>query len=390
MQNAAHVKNVALMKWLSGVALQQGVAQDTYVVGGAVRNFLIGKPIKDIDVVIDTTQAGRDSDWLASQIAEAIPAPVNVTTNQYGVAILTVKGNWILDGQDLKGEVVEIANARKESYGGSAGKGYKPHAVAPASIEEDLLRREFTFNTLLWRLSDLAEGPEAAPVLDILKKGVQDLEERTIRCPQDPDRTFSDDPTRMLRAVKFTGKYGFRVSSEVAESIRRNAHKMKQMPWEAVASILVNDILSQPTARRSLLEMQELGLVEVVSDMIQEHKPFGTYMAGQLRQNRRVHLLLDLMELEVPAATPISFLNREGLVRLRHLAESMPESASVALVEKLIKPPVDNRRVIDVLEMDGPSRRHITPTARRLILRDPELAHAGENLTERVIQELRT
>jgi tRNA nucleotidyltransferase/poly(A) polymerase len=390
VQSSIHRRNVAMMKWLSDLTRKLGVGRDTYVVGGAVRNFLIDRPIKDIDLVIDTTRAGRDSDWLARQIARHVPAPTNVTTNQYGVAILTVKGDWMLGDENMKGEVIEIANARKESYGGAAGKGYKPHVVEPASIEEDLRRREFTFNTLLWRLMDLAKGPEKAEVIDLTGCGRRDLEQRTIRCPQEPDRTFSDDPTRMLRAIKFTGKYGFKIPPDVARSIRRNAPKMKKMPWEAIATILVNDVLNQPTARRSLKQMQDLGLLKVVSEMIQEQKPFATYMANQLRRNRKIQFLLDLLDLGVPAQTPISFLDRPSQQRLRDLTVSMPEKEAVALVDRLIKPPVENRRVIEVLDLPAPSRRHIVPTARHLILQDPELAGKPGHLTDRVIQEMRT
>lgn len=132
-----------------------------------------------------------------------------------------------------------------------------------------------------------------------------------------------------------------------------------------------------------------LGLLEVVSEMVQEQKPFATYMANQLRRNRKVQLLLDLLELGVPASTPISFLDPSGRKRLRDLTVGMPEPEAVALVEKLIKPPVDNRRIIDVLDLPGPERRHIVPTARHLILQSPELAEKGQHLTDAVIKELR-
>jgi len=389
MQSSVHRKNISLMKWLSQLTRRLGVGRDTYVVGGAVRNFLIDQPIKDIDIVIDTTKAGRDSDWLAKQIARNIPAPTNVTTNQYGVAILTVKGTWMIGGDDLNGEVLEIANARKESYGGQGGKGYKPHAVAPATIDEDVLRREFTFNTLLWRMMDLAHGPDKAEIIDLTGCGRRDLDQRVVRCPQDPDKVFSDDPTRMLRAIKFTGKYGFKIPPDVVRSIKRNVSKLKRMPWEAVASILVNDVMSQPTARKSLKQMKDLGLLDTVSEMIQEQKPFATYMSNQLRRNRKVQFLLDLLELGVPASTPISFLDRAGQQRLRDLTVSMPEKEAVAFVENLIKPPVDNKRIIDVLKLEGPDRRHITPTARHLILQNPELASKGQHLTDAVIKGLR-
>lgn len=383
---ASHRHNVALMKWLSHVSQRLGVAKDTYVVGGAVRNFLIDRPIKDIDVVIDTVRANRDSEWYAKELAKIIPTQTNLVTNQYGVAILTIKGDWNLEGENLKGEVIEIANARKESYGGQGGKGYKPHEVVPATIEEDLIRREFSFNTLLWRLQDLAHGPEKAEVLDLTGCGRKDLEAGILRCPQHPDKVFADDPTRMLRAIKFTGKYGFKIPPDLAASIRKNASKLKQMPWEAIATILVSNILNEPTAQKSLRQMVDLGLLDVISEMIQEQKPFAAYMANQLRKNQKVQVLLDLMELGVPASTPISFLTPQEQHRLRTLTLSLPEERAEDFVGRLIKPPLDNRKIIDVLNLSGPERRHLVPKARKLILDNPDLAFDQGRLTNAVIQ----
>lgn len=383
---SSHDKSVALMRWLSGVTRRLGVAQHTYVVGGAVRNWLMGLPAKDVDIVIDTVRAHHDSAWLAQQIAHAMPVHANVTTNQYGVAILTVKGDWVLEGENLRDEVIEIADARKESYGGEAGKGYKPHSVEPATIEEDVLRREFSFNTLLWRLMDLVNGPEKAEVIDLTGCGRRDLDEGVLKCPRDPDAVFSDDPTRMLRAIKFTGKYGFKIPPDVAASIHRNARRLKQMPWEAVAVLLVGEVLGQPTAQRSLVQMRDLGLLDAVSEMIREQKPFATYMANQLRTNRKVQLLLDLMELGVPASTPISFLDRAGQERLRQITVAMPEDVAARFVDHLIKPPVDNMRVISQLSLGGPDRARIIPLARHLILETPSLATDGHRLTDEVLK----
>lgn len=374
------------MRWLGGLAQKLGVGRDTYVVGGAVRNFILNVPIKDVDVVIDTTRAGHDSAWFADQIAKHAPASMNVTTNQYGVAIVTVKGDWILDGENLRGEVIEIADARKESYGGEAGKGYKPHSVEPATIEEDVLRREFSFNTLLWRLMDLTHGPEKAEVVDLTGCGRRHLEEGVLQCPRDPDVVFSDDPTRMLRAIKFTGKYGFKIPPDVAASIKRNAPKMKQMPWEAIATLLVNEVLSQPTARKSLLQMQGLGLLDVIAEMVREQKPFAAYMVNQLRTNRKVQLLLDLMELGLPSSTPISFLDPKGQQRLREITLPMEEDEAGQFLDKLIKPPVDNQRLIDELSLPGPDRAKIIPRARAILLENPALAGDGGKLTEEILR----
>ena len=141
--------SVALMKFLSGVATRLGVGRHVYVVGGAVRNFIINQPIKDIDVVIDSVALkGKNSEWFAQEVRKAIPVKTNLITDNYGVAKVKALEDWIVDGHNLKGEEIEIANARTESYGGQAGKGYKPHLVEPSTIDEDVVRREFTFNCM--------------------------------------------------------------------------------------------------------------------------------------------------------------------------------------------------------------------------------------------------
>jgi hypothetical protein len=91
----SHDRQIALMKFLSRFARNLGVGRETYVVGGAVRSFAMGMPIKDLDIVIDSIAlGGKDSDWFAKQLASAIPAKTNIVTNQYGVSILYVGVRW--------------------------------------------------------------------------------------------------------------------------------------------------------------------------------------------------------------------------------------------------------------------------------------------------------
>jgi len=93
-EDNAHARQIALMKWLSKQAIRLGVAKHVYVVGGAVRNFVIKEPIKDIDMMVDSVALkGKDSEWLAKQLMRHLPPGSNLTTNQYGVAIITVKGS---------------------------------------------------------------------------------------------------------------------------------------------------------------------------------------------------------------------------------------------------------------------------------------------------------
>lgn len=379
-----HRRSVALMKFLSKITIRLGVGEHTYVVGGAVRNFVLGLPAKDLDIVFDSVAAGkgRDSEWFAKQVQNAIPTSVNLTTNQYGVAILTVKGSWILDGEDMQGEVIEIANARKESYGGAEGKGFKPHMVEPATVEEDVVRREFTFNTLLWRMLDLANGPDRAEILDLTGRGLKDLKDGIMATPKDPDIVFSDDPTRLLRAIKFVAKYGFKIPPDLAASIKRNAPKMKNAPWEAIGTLLVENVLAESTVRESLKMMKSLGLLDVIAEMIQESKPFQAYMSGQLR-NHKVQVLMDLMDLGVSGfKTPLTFLSPAQLERLRILTVGWPSGQAESFLAVLTQPPIDTMAFIKEFKLEGKDRSLPQQAARDVLLEDPDLASNPEGLQE--------
>jgi len=391
--SSEHKKSVALMKFLSSVARKEGVAKHVYVVGGAVRNYLLGVPIKDIDVVVDSVELGqgRDSEWFAKQVADAIPAPSSLVTNQYGVAILTVKGEWELDGIDLKGEVIEIANARKESYegGGGKGKGYKPTDVSPATIQEDVFRREFTFNTLLWRLLDLADGPDKAEVIDLTGLGRAHLDEKLISTPVDPDKTFSDDPTRQLRILKFLLRYGLKISPDVAASVKRNAPKLKQMPWEAVANILVHDILDSPRASEGLRVMRSLGMLDVLVEMIRETPPFAAYMNRQLSSgNRPVALLLELADIGF-SDKAMEFLTTPQKSRFKSISESLDPDEARKLLDALKRPPADNAALIQEFALEGRDRGVLVSVARDVLIEDPSTLKNPVELNDRIRDRLR-
>jgi tRNA nucleotidyltransferase/poly(A) polymerase len=388
------MKSVVMMKFLSEVASHLGVGLNTFVVGGAVRNFLMDPtgeryPIKDIDVVIDSVAlGGRGSDWFSRKIQQKIPVRCNLTTNQYGVSILTISEPWTLEGFEMKGETLEVSNARRESYGGSEGKGYKPHLVEPATIDEDLLRRDFSVNTLLWRLLDLRYGPEGAVVIDITGLGRAHLEQGVLVTPSDPDKTFSDDPTRLLRGVKFCVKYGFKIAPQVESSIRRNADKLKKMPWDAVRKILTDDILDGPAPRRSVEIMQYLGLATVLKEMLFTEQGFASALARSLN-DAEVHLILDLLDLGWTMKTPLSFLNRAGQIRVREVLLEHANSTDFEknFLEALRKPPVDQKILFAKFGIPLKERGLVTQIARGILLREPLLiehpnAFLGEVETE--------
>lgn len=384
----AHDRSVALMKFLGKLARRLGVSEHVYVVGGAVRDFFLDRPIKDIDVVIDSVALGgrKDSEWFAKQVVRAIPALTSMTTNQYGVAIVTVNGPWVLDGEDMNGEVIEIANARRESYSDSSGK---PSEVSPTSIREDLLRRELTYNTLLWRLHDVASGPDKKDILDLLGCGLDDLAAGFMQCPSDPVKTFRDDPTRMLRVIKFAVRYGHRLSKDAKAAIRANAHLLRRHPQNAVFTILRDDILTESGYKKALTWMADLGLLEPIAEMIREIKDFRTSMLNLVRL-RSVQFMFDLMKVGLPVDAQVQFLSPGQRKRFQEVTLSMDPEKSRDYLERLRQPGKAwaDKRFAPALAQEkglsgkaiGPFMGRVTELARSLMLENPELAWASGRL----------
>lgn len=172
-----------------------------YLVGGAIRDRLLGRSrTGDLDLVV-VGDAVRLAHLLYQRgISDHRP----VTYPRFGTARLTVQGVGI-----------ELATARAESYEPDSRK---PN-VTPAGLWEDVLRRDFTVNTLM-------EGLHDGVLLDLTGRALQDLEARLIRTPTDPDRTFADDPLRMLRAIRLAVTLDFAIEPETYAAIAKNAHRV--------------------------------------------------------------------------------------------------------------------------------------------------------------------
>ena len=180
-----------LLGLLKRAASDLGV--QAWVVGGYVRDKLLGRPHPNPDVVVE----GGDALQVAMRFAELAGAEPPVTFERYGTAQVT-----------LPGHLVEFVSARAESYSPDSRK----PDVRPATLEEDLRRRDFTINTLLMDLD--------GQVHDSLG-GRSDLDVRILRTPTDPLRTFADDPLRMLRAVRFASELGFELAPDLLPAMRQ-------------------------------------------------------------------------------------------------------------------------------------------------------------------------
>jgi poly(A) polymerase len=164
-----------------------------WVVGGYVRDKLLGRPHPNPDVVVEDGDALK----LAHRFADLAGAEPPVTFERYGTAQVTIPGH-----------LVEFVTARAESY---APDSRKP-VVRPATLEQDLRRRDFTINTLLMDLDGEVHDPLG---------GRSDLDARILRTPADPLRTFADDPLRMLRAVRFACELDFELAPEIMPAMRQ-------------------------------------------------------------------------------------------------------------------------------------------------------------------------
>lgn len=205
--------------------------------------------------------------------------------------------------------------------------------VEPAFVANGVV----VHNTLLWRLHDLANGPDKAEIIDLTGCGLRDLKNLEMRCPSDPDKTFSDDPTRLLRVVKFTTKYGFKIPADVKAAIKRNAGKLRKAPPDALSNLLLNTVLREPYAKKALYQMKDLGLLDVLADMVREVKPFRDALQGWAK-NQRVLLLFDIMDVGLPLKTPLGFLDSDQQVRLRQIALGMEPREAAALLAGLKQP----------------------------------------------------
>jgi len=208
-----------------------------WVVGGYVRDMLLGRPHPNPDVVVE----GGDALKLAGRFAELAHAEPPVTFERYGTAQVTVPGH-----------LVEFVTARAESY---APESRKPD-VRPATLEEDLRRRDFTVNTLLMDLDGKIHDPLG---------GRKDLEARILRTPTDPLRTFADDPLRMLRAIRFASELGFELAPEVLPAMRSMKGRLAPpvISVERTADELRRMLISE-RPRLALELLDASGLLEVI------------------------------------------------------------------------------------------------------------------------------
>lgn len=249
-----------------GIIHQRAVEKSLrcYVVGGYVRDILLERPSWDVDIVVE-----GDGIELAEYVASQLkPHPKVSVFKNFGTA------HFVYDETEW-----EFVGARSESY----QRGSRNPEVIPATIEEDMLRRDFTINAMAVSL-----GADFADLLDLFH-GQNDLKKGVIRTPRDPQITFSDDPLRMFRAVRFASRFDFEMAPEVFQSIRSNIHRIGIIAPERISEEL-NKMLLHKNPSVAFYQLEKCGLLQSVLPELTALKGVEN-MHGILHKDNFTHTL---------------------------------------------------------------------------------------------------
>ncbi len=213
---------------------------ESYVIGGYVRDFILdNEKSKDIDIV--TVGSGIE---LAEKVATLLPGIPKVQFfKTYGTAMVKTKGVEL-----------EFVGARKESYSEDS----RNPNVEPGTLQDDQNRRDFTINAMALSLNKNDYGKMLDPF-----NGIKDLEDKIIKTPLDPDITYSDDPLRMMRAIRFATQFNFIIEEESLKSITRNAGRIKIITNERIV-VELNKILMSEKPSIGFKLLQDTGLLNYI------------------------------------------------------------------------------------------------------------------------------
>lgn len=220
---------------LSDIAAEKGI--EAYVVGGYVRDLLLHRPSKDIDIVVHGS---------GIELAEA-------TAKRLGNLTVSVFKNFGTAMFRYKGMEIEFVGARKESYRSDSRK----PVVEEGTIEDDQKRRDFTINALAISLNPADYGTLIDPF-----DGLQHLEDRLIKTPLEPGITFSDDPLRMMRAIRFASQLNFRIEAETFQAIAGYKDRLPIVSTERIMDEF-NKIMLSPEPSKGILLLDKAGLLEI-------------------------------------------------------------------------------------------------------------------------------
>ena len=239
---------------------------ESYVIGGFVRDIILGRDFKkDIDIV--AVGSGIE---LALKVSQLLP-------NKPKVQVFKTYGTAMLRFEDTE---IEFVGARKESYHFES----RNPVVENGTLEDDQNRRDFTINALAFSLNNKNFGELSDPF-----NGLADMENKIIKTPLDPDITFSDDPLRMLRAIRFANQLGFEIEENSFQSITKNKDRIEIISGERIVDEF-NKILSTEKPSIGFLLLYKTGLLDIILPELTELNQVEE-IEGQTHKNNFYHTL---------------------------------------------------------------------------------------------------
>ena len=253
-----HLKNKNRMKFLTDEELKQSLSNpifhligetadelqmECYVIGGFVRDLFLERPSNDIDCVVVGSGI-----TIAKAVAEKIKEKFHKKPH------IAVYANFGTAQIHFNGNEIEFVGARRESYSHDSRK----PVVEDGTLEDDQNRRDFTINAMALCLNTNRFGELVDPFY-----GLEDLEDGIIRTPLDPDITFSDDPLRMMRCVRFATQLNFFIEDETFDALQRNAERIKIISGERIADEF-NKIMLAKHPSKGIMDLERCGLLQLI------------------------------------------------------------------------------------------------------------------------------
>ena len=251
------------------------MSTECYVVGGFVRDIFLERPSDDIDVVV--VGSGIE---VATRLKERLGRKAHLTVfRNFGTAQvkISVPSHSTGAGNELE---IEFVGARRESYSRDSRK----PIVEDGTLEDDQNRRDFTINAMAICLNSKRFGELVDPF-----NGIADLDDGIIATPLDPEVTFSDDPLRMMRCIRFATQLRFRIEDVTFEALERMADRIRIVSAERI-EVELNKIMLSPTPSIGFVEMQRAGLLQILMpelaalDIVEQHN-------GRAHKNNFYHTL---------------------------------------------------------------------------------------------------
>ena len=248
----AEILDQPIFHQVSQAADRLGV--ECYVVGGYVRDIFLERPSNDIDVVVVGSGIA-----MASELKRMLGKRAHLSVfKNFGTAQVKVRGERLVSrGERIAADdeiEVEFVGARKESYSHDSRK----PIVEDGTLEDDQNRRDFTINAMAICLNKERFGELVDPF-----NGLADLEDGIIATPLDPGITFSDDPLRMMRCIRFATQLNFQIEDETFEALQRMADRIKIVSGERI-EVELNKIMMSPHPSKGFVDLQRSGLLQII------------------------------------------------------------------------------------------------------------------------------